>query len=978
MNPPRVLDRLRSALVVRCSSLRVRVALGVGAVLVPALFGLCFLARELLDEQRDASLRHLRAVLGIGATAVGHQVDLASQALSLLAADADTAAGGARACAAVDRVALASLLDNVGLADAAGTVQCVAHPAGVALSFARRAWFRAALDAPAGTPVLTVEAQDGRPLAFVALALGRDGGVAFARIDLSALLGRNLAGQQLPRGAALAFAGPHLSLASDEENMRGWRPLADAVPQAARAGKTVSQAGTVWTGVPLAGPGGRPVAVLALSVPEDELGVPTSTLRMTLLALGMSGLPALFLTWLGYRVFVFRRLDRLVEVARRIGAHDWRVLAEPMPRGGEFGTLADTLRTMGGAVRQREREIAFRQFALDQHAIMSMTDANGTIVQVNERFCETSGYSAAELLGQNHRILNSGLHPAGFFRDMWDTISGGAVWHGVIRNVRKDGAFYWVKSSIVPRLDESGRPAGYMSIRTDVTALVHAEQARRTSEAMYRLLAENTQDIVSLIEPNGKVSYVSPACARVLGYDSLRSIGRDPLDLVHPDDRADVMRVLVQPLRDGAPCANAVFRIRHAGGQYVWMETVASAVREPDGRLAHIQYSLRDISLRHEAEEQLRLRDLAVQSSLTGILLLDAGPGHPVAYANPAFETLTGCRLSLLRGLPARRALERLEGADAVEDMLGGMADGADRRTLLRMRRFDGAWRWIDCAVAPAHGVGRSITHFVIALNDMTERMLVIEELQRARDQAEQASRAKTEFLSRATHELRTPLNFILGFAQLLLARPDNLSPSQVDGVRRIVDSGWHLSSLIDSVLDMSRIEAGRLELEPALVQLEPLIRECLHVVELAAAERALQLSLAAAEGGAAAAWADPLRLKEILLNLLSNAVKYSAEGAAIQVRCTGGAPGRVRIEVADQGPGIPPEQIGDLFRPFSRLAADRARVPGSGVGLAISQQLATLMGGAIQVASVPGQGSTFTVELPEAPPAGAPATIPT
>jgi len=977
VNPRRVLAGVRHALAARCSSLRVRVALGVAAVLVPVLFGLCLLVRELLEEQRTGAVRHLRAVLGNGAAALEHQVDLASQALALLAADPDTRAGGARACAAVDRVALASLQENVGRADAAGTVQCLAHPDGVALSFAERPWFRAALDAPAGTPVLTLEEQHGRPLAFVALALERGSGVAFVRFDLSAVLSRTMARERLPRGAALALSGPHLSLVSDEGSMRGWRPLGAALPPTARAGQTVSAAGGVWTSVPLADAGGRPAAVLALSVPEQELGVPSSTLRMTLLAVGMSGLPMLFLTWLGYRVFVFRRLDRLVEVARRIGSHDWRVLSEPMPRDGEFGTLADTLRAMGGAARQREREIAFRQRALDQHAIMSMTDAEGTIVQVNARFCEASGYSTEELLGQNHRILNSGLHPPGFFRDMWDTISGGAVWHGVIRNVRKDGAFYWVKSSIVPRLDEWGHPMGYMSIRTDVTALVHAEQARRTSEAMYRLLAENTQDIVSLIEPNGKVSYVSPACARVLGYDSLRAIGSDPLDLIHPDDRTAVVQTLVQPVRDGAPGASAVFRIRHAGGQYVWMEAIASAVREPDGRLAHIQYSLRDISLRHEAEEQLRLRDLAVQSSLTGILLLDAGPGHPVAYANPAFETLTGCRLALLRGLPALRALERLEGADAVEDMLAGMSDGADRRTLLRMRRCDGDWRWIDCAVAPAHGAGRSITHFVIALNDMTERMLVIEELQRARDLAEQASRAKTEFLSRATHELRTPLNFILGFAQLLLARPDNLTPAQVDGVRRIVDSGWHLSTLIDSVLDMSRIEAGRLELEPALVPLAPLLRECLQVVELAAAERALRLSFTAADGPAAA-WADPMRLKEIVLNLLSNAVKYSAPGAAVQVRCTGGAPGRVRIEVTDEGPGIPPEQIGDLFRPFSRLAANRAGAPGSGVGLAISQQLATLMGGAIQVASVPGRGSTFTVELPETPPQGALATNPT
>ncbi|MCU1449134.1 MAG: hypothetical protein JWP02_1304, partial [Acidimicrobiales bacterium] len=236
-------------------------------------------------------------------------------------------------------------------------------------------------------------------------------------------------------------------------------------------------------------------------------------------------------------------------------------------------------------------------------------------------------------------------------------------------------------------------------------------------------------------------------------------------------------------------------------------------------------------------------------------------------------------------------------------------------------------------------------------------------DLQAAREVAEGANNSKNEFLSRMSHELRTPLNAVLGFAQLL--ELDDARINQQEAVGHILKGGRHLLGLIDEVLDISRIEAGRLDLSPEAVQVSDLLSDALDLVRPLAAERPVHVL----GGGAATCdtyvFADRQRLLQVLLNLLSNAVKYNRTGGSVAVSCEEAEPGRLRINVTDTGPGIRPEQLGGLFTPFERLGAEQTSVEGTGIGLALSRRLAEAMGGTVDVASVPGQGSTFWVELP-------------
>ena len=235
----------------------------------------------------------------------------------------------------------------------------------------------------------------------------------------------------------------------------------------------------------------------------------------------------------------------------------------------------------------------------------------------------------------------------------------------------------------------------------------------------------------------------------------------------------------------------------------------------------------------------------------------------------------------------------------------------------------------------------------------------------RAKDEADRANQAKSQFLSRMSHELRTPLNAILGFGQLL--EMDPLGPQQRDSVDHILKGGRHLLGLIDEVLDIARIEAGRLRLSLEPVPVKQVVDDLRSLVRPLAAERNIRLQVESPDTANFYALADRQRLNQVLLNLLSNAVKYTPDGGTVTLVCQEAPGNRARFEVSDTGPGIPPDKLGLLFTPFERLGAEASGIEGSGLGLALSKGLAEAMGGTMGVESTVGRGSTFWVELARA-----------
>ena len=256
---------------------------------------------------------------------------------------------------------------------------------------------------------------------------------------------------------------------------------------------------------------------------------------------------------------------------------------------------------------------------------------------------------------------------------------------------------------------------------------------------------------------------------------------------------------------------------------------------------------------------------------------------------------------------------------------------------------------------------------------DINELKLAQEAAHAAKEEAERANRAKSEFLSRISHELRTPLNAILGFSQFLQRQHQAAHGTESDCLGHIAKAGTHLLGLINEVLNISRIEAGHVELAPVPLAVGAVVGEAFALVRAQAEERGITLRLErAAQARRMRVLADPQRLKQIFLNLLSNAVKYNSNGGGVRVACTwvGSAPGGfVEIAVADDGPGIPEDKLGRLFVAFDRLGAETSSVPGTGLGLVLSKCLVEALGGSVTVESKPGRGTTFRVRLPAGTP---------
>jgi signal transduction histidine kinase/ActR/RegA family two-component response regulator len=251
-----------------------------------------------------------------------------------------------------------------------------------------------------------------------------------------------------------------------------------------------------------------------------------------------------------------------------------------------------------------------------------------------------------------------------------------------------------------------------------------------------------------------------------------------------------------------------------------------------------------------------------------------------------------------------------------------------------------------------------------VELREALDEQARLEQGQRqAREAAEAANRSKSEFLSRMSHELRTPLNAVLGFGQLL--ELDELSPSQQESVEQIIKGGRHLLELINEVLDISRIETGTLPLSPEPVLVSDLMHDTLALMRPLADHRSIHIVGDDSSTPNLHVLADRQRLKQVMLNLIANAIKYNREGGTVALSCETAESDQLRIHVSDTGPGIRPEDLGQLFVPFERLGAERSNIEGAGVGLALSRRLAEAMGGTLTVSSTYGEGSRFTVQLP-------------
>jgi PAS domain S-box-containing protein len=346
-----------------------------------------------------------------------------------------------------------------------------------------------------------------------------------------------------------------------------------------------------------------------------------------------------------------------------------------------------------------------------------------------------------------------------------------------------------------------------------------------------------------------------------------------------------------------------------------------------------------------------------------------------ITYANEKFCDVSGYSYEELHGHNHRLLKSGRHLPTFYAEMWNTIAGGNIWSGEICNRKKNGELYWVESTITPFLDHNGKPYQYVAIRTEITALKAREQELIEARTLAETANRAKSEFLSNMSHEFRTPMNAILGFAQLL-DFDETVAAVHKDEVREILKAGRHLLEIINEILDLAKIESGRIDLSIEPTALAPLIEECIGLIRPLAEQRSIVLQ----QHGftTQAVRADRTRLRQVLLNLLSNGIKYNRDGGRIDLSLASGTEGKLRIAVADTGIGIAATNLGELFQPFSRLGAESGSIEGTGIGLVITRRLIESMGGAVGVESTAGTGSTFWVELPAAEPMGDPSVTAT
>jgi PAS domain S-box-containing protein len=526
----------------------------------------------------------------------------------------------------------------------------------------------------------------------------------------------------------------------------------------------------------------------------------------------------------------------------------------------------------------------------------------------------------------------------------------------------KDGS--WRSFEWTARLEPgTGLVAG---VARDVTARQATRRALRTSEARLQAILDHSTAAVFVKDLQGRFVLVNDAFLRPLGLSRAELVGKTARELwpnssALADDRD--MRVVESGV---AYMHDDVLHL--VDGPHTLM-TVRFPLRDDEGRVVGMAAIATDITERKRVEMALaqreRLLDTIVRASPDIVTILDG---------NGTVTEISAASNSILGYDPDTENLEPLLHPDDLPAIYEGYS-GLFQRTIdhlairYRVANAAGEWVTLDTRAEAVVGEDGLTTGAVAVSRDITADLELDEQLRAAVAAAEQASSTKSDFLSRMSHELRTPLNSVLGFAQLL--EMDELPVEQAEAVGHILRAGHHLLDLIDEVLDIARIESGRLTLSVERVRLDDVVRDAVDLTRPLAEHAAVSVSVdlsglapGVGEGDAGHVAADRQRLLQVLLNLLSNAVKYNHRGGTVAVVATTAPDEHIRIDVVDTGAGIRPEDLGRVFDPFDRLGAEKTSVQGTGVGLTLSKHLVERMGGTLTVVSEHGVGSTFTVEL--------------
>lgn len=638
-----------------------------------------------------------------------------------------------------------------------------------------------------------------------------------------------------------------------------------------------------------------------------------------------------------------------------------------------------SIRTDITALKQTEHALTARE-ALYRSLITAVADGilvyepDGRIIECNPAACSLFGVTRTTLLctlAQEQMWIapqpyNDDLpeHPA--FRVF---LTGRSIRNRLLQISPSIGNKIWIRVSAEPIFEEdSDTPKLVVLSCTDVTLQRDTEKQLQDHLAQMEATIRAIPDPLFELDATGLYHHCYHADPNMMQIFETRMKGRRFPEIFSPETSAELLDIMQEAAREG-----------ESYGRQAWLRSVPNAkprcfefsvVRKDYGESqqdhseARLIVLARDITARKNVEDTLSLFRSLVEAADQAVRVADSRGN--VEYVNAAYTRLTGYTQEEMQGRPYHDILVESNHDEVLTQIDQSLAQTHHWRGQLTLKRKDGSeFSSLSDINAIYDEHHKQLLHTFNMFIDYSEELAKQHLLEQAVAEANAANHAKSEFLSRMSHELRTPMNAIIGFAQLM-EMDEELSEDNQDNVQEILSAGQHLLGLINEVLDLAKVESGRMDIELEMLSYPELIHSCVALSRPLAEKMQVEIQLNNVPD--VHVYADAVRLKQVLLNLLSNAIKYNRRDGKVLIDSEiikNDFASKIRVHIQDEGAGIPSERIPELFQPFNRLGAERSEVEGTGIGLVITRNLLELMNGKLGITSEPGKGSDFWFELP-------------